>query len=211
MTMDRDVSLDPDGHASQAGESANPGQMTLQALEFWPTWHAVERIRNLTDDEYHRLLLAAYRRFGRQSGRDFLHTAFERVLSGSRRWPQSLPFLHFMYGVIKSLAEAEFRPSRADLLKYAEELTTLTDGDIAQHVSSSSEGPYSQAASRIGWGKVFYLFAGKPAELGYIKARILGLTPAEAQVRYKLTETEYDSARRQVARAIHSAFPDGVI
>jgi RNA polymerase sigma-70 factor (ECF subfamily) len=137
---------------------------------------------------------------------DLLQTAIERVLAGTRPWPRNLPFLTFMAGVMRSIANEYWG-------RQAREQDTIREADAALSVDDSPNGVLSAAASddpspedavqaKQELAAVEALFTEDPEAWAIVMASAEGYSPAEIQNEFDMTPTQYDSARKRIRRRV---------
>jgi DNA-directed RNA polymerase specialized sigma24 family protein len=162
------------------------------------TVDAARAIRALSDTDLVRLkALAQLWSRGLPGGLgwvDILNEAIVRVLDGSRPWPPRVPLLAFLSGVMRSICLDHWRRARRELV--ADDLDMLAE-DAEEVPDQERTLAAAQALS-----EVTRLFAHDPPARKIIAGLSEGLTAHEIQRLYGLSETEYDTARKRMRRAL---------
>ena len=127
---------------------------------------------------------------GAMSWRDLLHEAVLRALTGARPWPQGVPLLAFLAGVMRSLCDEQWRRHRRQ------------DHLPTPHDSRGSDDPERACAAAEALAAVQRLFACDEAALKVITGLIGGMTAEEIRWHYDLTAVEYDTTRRRIRRTL---------
>ena len=133
---------------------------------------------------------------------DLLNEAVVRALAGSRRWPAGVPLLSFLAGTMRSVADGHWRRLR---LERQVVVATAADDPRAiagQADDSAAADPERAAAASQMLSALDRLFATDAAALKVIAGLAAGLGPAEIRARTGLGETEYNSARKRMRRAL---------
>ena len=127
---------------------------------------------------------------GGMSWSDLLHEAVLRALAGTRPWPPGVPLLAFLAGVMRSLADEQWRRQRRhDRLPMPDD-------------SGEADDPERRYAAAEALGAIHRLFASDTAALKIITGLIDGMEAEEIRCHYGLTAAEYDSTRRRMRRAM---------
>jgi DNA-directed RNA polymerase specialized sigma24 family protein len=121
---------------------------------------------------------------------DLLQEALARVLNGSRRVPEDIPFEVFLSGVMRSLRDEYWRRiRRAAHADNSEPLDPAPDPERALLAVQELEA-------------IAKLFADDPIALQIIVGLGDGLSAEEIRAACGLSKTEYDSARKRMRRAL---------
>jgi RNA polymerase sigma-70 factor (ECF subfamily) len=128
---------------------------------------------------------------------DILNEAIVRVLDGSRPWPPYVPLLSFLSGVMRSICDDHWRRARRDLLIRAEE----GDGASGDEAAATPDPERTLAAAQA-LAAVNRLFATDPCALKVIAGLAEGLSAREICRTYGMSETEYDTTRKRMRRAL---------
>jgi DNA-directed RNA polymerase specialized sigma24 family protein len=123
---------------------------------------------------------------GAMSWRDLLHEAALRALTGARPWPQGVPLLAFLAGVMRSLCDEQWRRYRR-----RDDLPT-------SHGSGEADDPERVCAAAEALAAIQRLFASDKAALKVIKGLISGMTAEDIRRHYDMTAAEYDTTRRRI-------------
>jgi DNA-directed RNA polymerase specialized sigma24 family protein len=124
---------------------------------------------------------------------DLLQEAFARVLNGTRHRPPDVPIDVFMTGVMRSL-RAEYRRRQWQF-----HCALARRGTPASDVAPDPERSVLAQEELEAIGE---LFADDPIVTHIITGLGDGLSPEEIRSKYGLTNTEYDSARKRMRRAL---------
>lgn len=125
---------------------------------------------------------------------DLLQEAFARVLNGTRHCPPDVPFEVFMTGVMRSI-RAEYRRRKGQL-----HLALLRSGEAA--MEATAPDPERSLLAQEELEAIGALFADDPIVTHIITGLGDGLSAEEIRTRYGLSNTEYDSARKRMRRAL---------
>lgn len=130
---------------------------------------------------------------------DLLHEALVRALDGSRQWPSGVPLLVFLAGVMRSICDEIWRHRRR-------ENTLIAFGHDAeaecQDVPCPAPDQERVLAASEAVAELYRLFAGDGIALRILSGLANGLSAADIRAIYRLSEVEYDSARRRMRRAL---------
>lgn len=167
----------------------------------------VEReLSRLSDSDHLRLKRIAQLRALGISGLqwdDLLQEAIFRLLSGSRRCPNDVPFMACLVQTMRSIAhEARERGSllvSADLGNEGALDSTIDD------VPSNAPGPESHAATRDAIRAIEKLFASDNDAMTVLKALAQGWAPDETLKKTSMTLKRYQAAQKRIRRKIASA------
>jgi DNA-directed RNA polymerase specialized sigma24 family protein len=125
---------------------------------------------------------------------DLLQEAFARVLNGTRHCPPDVPFEVFMTGVMRSI-RAEYRRRQMQLQQ-----ALMRSREIAGEASAPD--PERSLLAQEELEAIGKLFADDPVVTHIITGLGDGLSAEEIRAKYGLTNTEYDSARKRMRRAL---------
>jgi RNA polymerase sigma-70 factor (ECF subfamily) len=125
---------------------------------------------------------------------DLLQEAFARVLNGTRRCPPDVHFDVFMTGVMRSI-RTEYRRRQMQL-----HLALMRSREIAGETAAPD--PERSLLAQEELEAIGELFADDPVVTHIITALGDGLSAEEIRAKYGLTNTEYDSARKRMRRAL---------
>jgi RNA polymerase sigma-70 factor (ECF subfamily) len=123
---------------------------------------------------------------------DLLQEAFARVLNGSRRQPEGVPFDVFLTGVMKSLRAEYWRRRRRN----------PPEDDPAVDAPDPAPDPERAVLAQKALKEILKLFAGDEAASKIIEGLAEGLSAEDICNAYDLTRTEYDSARKRMRRVL---------
>jgi len=125
--------------------------------------------------------------------RELLHEAVLRALDRSRPWPRDVPLIAFLAGIMRSLRSDHWRRQRT---------MTASLSPRAAEVADQMPDPERIAAAGQALAAIDRLFADDPAALAVILGLSQGLSAGEIRRRAGLSETEYDSTRKRMRRAL---------
>ena len=166
----------------------------------------VERaLRALADDDLLRLrALASLRARSLPGGigwADLLQEAVLRALDGSRCWPNGVPFVAFLAGIMRSVADEYWRRSQR-------EAGALAGASGAGDPGHDPEQAYAAGQALAAINRPF---AADPTALKIIAGLSQGLSAAEIRSHYGLSGLEYDTTRRRMRRALLRCGLGGVV
>jgi DNA-directed RNA polymerase specialized sigma24 family protein len=133
---------------------------------------------------------------------DLLHEALVRALDGSRQWPDGVPFLAFLAGVMRSIGDEMWRRRRRE----AELVVFGNDGEADyRDVACSDADPERVLAASEAIGAIYRLFANDAVVLRIISGLAGGLAAEDIRATHGIAPVDYDSARRRMRRALLKA------
>jgi DNA-directed RNA polymerase specialized sigma24 family protein len=143
---------------------------------------------------------------------DLLQEAFRRVLDGDRRCPCNVDILHFLAGVMRSIAsdwsKARRRWQRVQLVAPSAVLET-----VVLQAQDLRPGPLDQLASEQEATRLLValrnLFPDDAEALALLDGMLDGLEGEALRALTGLSETQFASKRRLMRRRIDSAFSRG--
>jgi DNA-directed RNA polymerase specialized sigma24 family protein len=127
---------------------------------------------------------------GAMSWSDLLHEAILRALTGARPWPNGVPLLAFLAGVMRSLCEEQWRRFRRP------------DHLPIPHGGGGADDPERACAAAEALAAIHRLFASDTAALKVITGLISGMAAEDIRSHYDMTAVEYDTTRRRIRRAL---------
>jgi RNA polymerase sigma-70 factor (ECF subfamily) len=130
---------------------------------------------------------------------DLLNEALARALDGSRQWPQGVPFLVFLAGVMRSVCADVWRRRRREAELIAFGGSVEADGGEVACPAADQERVLAACEAVAA---IYRLFAGDVVALRIISGLANGQTAEEIRVLHGLSQVEYDSARRRMRRAL---------
>lgn len=133
---------------------------------------------------------------------DLLHEAIERTLSGSRKWPISVPFPVFLHETIRSLASTHLKSGYF-------KLSVSTEENSGEDIFADRFDPEAEVSARQSIRKIEALFADDPPALSILRGLSEGLSPAAVQQEAVLTQRQYATAQRRIRRTLDRALRDG--
>lgn len=133
---------------------------------------------------------------------DLLQEALTRILTGKRQVPEGVAIVAFVAGIMRSLRSEHWQrvkrmPAR-DLLR-----ASRREGG-AQHTElvDPLPGPERALIAQQELAAIRKLFADDAAALAIINGLAQGLTTEEIRLAAGLSDTDYDSARKRMRRAL---------
>lgn len=123
---------------------------------------------------------------------DLLNEAIRRVLDGSRPWPPDVPLVAFLAGVIRSVWSEYWRRNLQEAQRNVSAAATQVDERNPERIVAAA-----QALARV-----CELFAGDPDALKILTGLADGMSAREIRAYYGLAETDYDTIRRRMRRAL---------
>ncbi|UHC14683.1 sigma-70 family RNA polymerase sigma factor [Methylobacterium currus] len=151
-------------------------------------------IRGLSTVDLVRLRALARLRARRLPGLDWsdiLHEAIVRALDGTRRWPPEVPILVFLAGCMRSIEHDLRRRLAQEQAWRAHDPADCEGTDLERAIA---------AAQAL--GAIVSLFSGDETVLWIIEGLGHGRSAAEIRARHGLSQTDYDSARKRLRRAL---------
>jgi RNA polymerase sigma-70 factor (ECF subfamily) len=133
---------------------------------------------------------------------DVLNETIMRALSGTRRWPPGVPIISFLAWSMRSICDEFWRRTRRErrVIVGAEGTSATWPPDQADEAPDTD--PERTAAAVQMLAVLDALFAEDEIALKIITGLEDGLSAAEIRLRYGLSETEYDSARKRMRRTL---------
>jgi DNA-directed RNA polymerase specialized sigma24 family protein len=134
---------------------------------------------------------------------DLLQEALTRIISGARREPKDVPMVAFVAGVMRSLrAEHWRRVRRGPSGHEAVNMDQAGDDRRAIELCDPSPGPERSMSAQQEIRVIERLFAEDPVILKIIAGMGQGLSAARIRSALKISNTDYDSARRRMRRTL---------
>ena len=131
---------------------------------------------------------------------ELLHEALLRALDGSRRWPEGVPLLAFLAGIMRSLVDSR-----------AEERRRLAERTLAGAEARATASFEAQLHARQCLAAITRFFAGDPDVLALIAALARQYLGGADQPTPRLGQKRRDAARKRLARAILRGQLDGFL
>ena len=130
---------------------------------------------------------------------DLLNEALARALAGARQWPQGVPFLVFLAGVMRSISHEVWQRRRreADLIAFGNN----AEADARDAICPAADQERVLGASEA-VAAIYRLFANDPMALHIISGLANGQSAEDIRILHGLSEVEYNSARRRMRRAL---------
>ena len=127
---------------------------------------------------------------------DLLHEAIVRVLDGSRKPPSGLSLVTFLAGVMRSIKAEHWRRLRRDAR------TFVASGVRVADERDPAPDPERSLAATEALAALDRLFADDPQALQVIEGLGQGMTADEIRQTYTMSQTDYDSTRKRMRRAL---------
>jgi DNA-directed RNA polymerase specialized sigma24 family protein len=119
---------------------------------------------------------------------DLLHEAIRRALDGSRAWPDGVPLVAFLAGIMRSV--------------WSEQLRRPGFAPLDPEMEDAAPDPERIVLAGEAVAAIFRLFAGDTAVLCILSGLADGLSADEIRRATGMGTTDYDSARRRMRRAL---------
>src|SRR5215471_3143047 len=141
---------------------------------------------------------------------DLLQEAFERVLDGSRQCSRTVDIVHFLVGVMRSIA-SDWRKAR----KRRPEMSLVTHTGTLQEVvvqvrdqrPTADEWLASVQEATCLRKAILDLFADDGVAQRMLEGIMDGIAGEELRSQTQLSQTQFESKRRLIRRRIDKAFP----
>jgi len=131
---------------------------------------------------------------------ELLNEALLRALDGSRRWPESVPLLAFLAGIMRSLVDRRVHERRR-----------LAEQALAGIGTASTSSPEVQLHARQCLAAIAQFFAADPDVLAVIAALTRQYLGGSDNPAPRLSQKRRESARKRLARAILRGQLDGFL
>jgi DNA-directed RNA polymerase specialized sigma24 family protein len=131
---------------------------------------------------------------------ELLSEALLRALDGSRRWPDGVPLLAFMAGIMRSLVDGRMHQRRR-----------LAERALAGSGPGVAAPPDAQLHARQCLAAIADFFAGDPDVLALIAALARQYLGGSGDTVPRLSQRRRDAARKRLARAILRGQLDGFL
>ena len=131
---------------------------------------------------------------------ELLNEAVLRALDGARRWPEGVPLLVFLAGIMRSLVDSR-----------AAERRWLAERTLAGVEVRVSAPPEAQLHARQCLAAINRFFAGDPDVLVLIAALARQYLGGSEKSAPRLSQKRRDAARKRLARAILRGQLDGFL
>jgi RNA polymerase sigma-70 factor (ECF subfamily) len=134
---------------------------------------------------------------------DLLQEALTRIVSGARRQPEGVAMVSFVAGVMRSLrAEHWRRVLKGSPGHDAVRIDRMGDGPRDVALRDPSPGPERSLSAQQELRAIEGLFADDPVILKIIVGLGQGLSAEQIRAALKISNTDYDSARRRMRRTL---------
>ncbi|MCB8823293.1 sigma-70 RNA polymerase sigma factor region 4 domain-containing protein [Microvirga rosea] len=133
---------------------------------------------------------------------DVLNETIVRALRGTRRWSPGVPIISFLAWSMRSVCDEYWRKMRRERTVLVSLEGTGASWTVEQADEAPDADPERTAAAVQMLAILDALFAEDEIALKIIAGLGDGLSAAEIRVRYGLSETDYDSARKRMRRTL---------
>jgi DNA-directed RNA polymerase specialized sigma24 family protein len=134
---------------------------------------------------------------------DLLQEALTRIISGARRQPEGVAMVAFVAGVMRSLrAEHWRRVVKGSRGQDAVRIDRMGDGSRQVDLRDPSPGPERSLSAQQEIRAIECLFADDAVILKIISGLGQGLSGEQIRAALKISDTDYDSARRRMRRTL---------
>jgi RNA polymerase sigma-70 factor (ECF subfamily) len=133
---------------------------------------------------------------------DLLQEAFARVLDGSRRQPEGLPFVPFLAGVMRSIKTEYWRRARREARQLPKLLAELDIDEARGEAHTPLPTPERSLIALDALAAIDRLFADDRHALQVIAGLAEGRSPEEIRTQQQLSKTDYDSTRKRIRRVL---------
>ena len=134
---------------------------------------------------------------------DLLQEALTRIISGARPQPEGVAMVSFVAGVMRSLrAEHWRRVLKGSPGHDAVRIDRMSDGSREVDLRDPSPGPERSLSAQQEIRVIECLFADDPVILKIIAGLGQGLSAEKIRAALKISNTDYDSARRRMRRTL---------
>ena len=188
--------------------------MTLVQRETATPEECAAALRQLSDADLRRLdELARMRAAGLAfvDGRDLLHEAIVRMLTGKRRWPTEVPLVVFLRETMRSIASDHWRRRGAAVVVAESEIHAdpgIGDGAVAMAPDVSME-PEARTGAAAALTRIAELFKSDRDALAVIAGKVNGKSPAEIQEENAMSKRRYATTQRRIRRGLARLFGEG--
>ena len=134
---------------------------------------------------------------------DLLQEALTRVLVGDRKIPHGVTMVAFIAGVMRSLKSAHWRRTlNGQRTKDAYQALDRGIEDNQYQLPDTRPGPERALVARQALEEIQRVFAGDPVVQRILTGLAEGLTPESIRANFRISKTEYDSARKRLRRRL---------
>lgn len=140
------------------------------------------------------------------TGEDLVHSALVTILSGDRRCRKDVPFMAFMHGTIRSLADTE---QTSAWRTRVDALSSKSSAEKRAIEPASHDDVARDLIHKVTLDRIFALFSDDDLLAEILLYRSQEYSPKEIQQELRLTSTQYDSALRQIRRILNKRYPNG--
>jgi len=195
----------PDG---PEGEQAATRDETISA------WKALSAEDKVKLEVYATLQAKIRRKYAPGiSGKDLLHEAWLRVFEGKRKWRmRQVGFLPFMFGVIGGIGSDLTRTNSGKLSAASLSESALRNEDDPEQESpldryaSNSDTPEAIAIAKEQFAGFHSDFEDDESTWYVLECMAENLSGLEIQQRLKMSDKDFDAARKKIARRVHKYF-----
>ena len=137
---------------------------------------------------------------------DLLQEAFARVLDGTRRRPDGVPWVAFLAGVMRSIKDQYWRQARKGSRQMPKLLADLQVVDAPHgEFLDPAPNPERRVIAMQAMDSINQLFSDDVRAQQIIAGLFEGWTPEEICATHAMSKTDYDSTRRRIRRVLVQA------
>ena len=173
----------------------------------------IDALNSLSDADIRRLEMAArFRTIGHNEldWRDLFNEAVTRLLNGSRKWPQDVTLVTFLFETMRSII-SDYRRGRKNspiLLETELQSGDSQSHDVVENTPDLTDDPERQASAAETLAKIEAVFRDDSEAMLLIIGMASGKSPTEIQEEANMNPTRYSTTQRRVRRALAREFPD---
>lgn len=173
----------------------------------------IDALNSLSDADIRRLEMAArFRTIGHNEldWRDLFNEAVTRLLNGSRKWPQDVTLVTFLFETMRSII-SDYRRGRKNspiLLETELQSGDSQSHDVVENTPDLTDDPERQASAAETLAKIEAVFRDDSEAMLVIIGMASGKSPTEIQEEANMNPTRYSTTQRRVRRALAREFPD---
>lgn len=187
--------------------------MTVVNRKIVSTNEIVDALNRLSEADIRRLGMSARIRtiaHNELDWQDLLNDAIDRLLNGSRKWPQDVDLVTFLRETMRSIISDYRRGRRKRPILLETELQS-GDGrayDVVENTPDLSCNPERQASAAEILAKIEAVFKDDPEAMFVIAGKASGKSPTEIQEEADMNPTQYATTQRRIRRILTREFSD---
>lgn len=151
---------------------------------------------------------------------DLVQEALLRVLRGTRRWPEDIPFVVFLKNVMRSVADEWRTGSIAshELSGVLGDGTAPDEDEAGARLDAVSQEPSPEELAMIAerahlsksrTEQILTAFDGNEEASAILMGRMDGVAAETIRQMFSIDRLRYDTASKQIWRYLSDSFPDG--